>query len=73
MIKESKCCSKVIETECNKPYIMTDKDHEDFKSSIKCWICQKIYEEGEVKVKDHGHVTGIYRGTAHQECNLNLI
>ena len=34
MTKESTCCSKVIETEFNKPLVMTDKDHEDFKSSI---------------------------------------
>ena len=52
---------------------MTEKDHEDFKNSTKCWICKKVYEEREVKVKDHDHVTRKYQGSAHQECNLNLI
>ena len=51
---------------------MTEKNHEDFKNPTKRWICKKIYEEVEVKVKDHNHVTGKYRGSAHQECNLNL-
>ena len=30
MIKESEYCSKIIETEFNKPIVMTRKDHEDF-------------------------------------------
>ena len=30
---------------------MTERDHEDFNNSTKCWICKKAYEEGEVKVK----------------------
>ena len=25
-----------------------------------------------MKVKDHNHSTGTYRGSAHQECYLNL-
>ena len=39
---------------------MTKNDHEDFKDSAKCWICKKAYEESEVKVKDHDHITGEY-------------
>ena len=52
---------------------MNEKDH-DFNNSIKCWIYKKTkaYEKGEVKVKDYDHVTGNYRGSTHQECNLNL-
>ena len=51
---------------------MTKVDHEDFKNSIKCWICKKAYEEGGVKIKDNDHITGKYWESAHQECNLNL-
>ena len=32
----------------------------------------KAYDEGEVKLKDHDHITGKYRGSAYQKCNLNL-
>ena len=39
---------------------MSEKDHEDFNNSNKYWICKTGYEEGEVKVKDHNHITGIY-------------
>ena len=33
MIKGSEYCSKVIETEFNKPLVMTEKDHEGFNNS----------------------------------------
>ena len=40
---------------------MSKKDQEDFNNSTKCWICKKAYEEDEVKVKDHNHITGKFR------------
>lgn len=36
MIKESKSCLKIVGTEFNKPLVITEKDHEDFKNSSKC-------------------------------------
>ena len=50
MIKESEYCSKIIESELNKPIVMATKDHDDFENSTKCWISKKENEEGEVKV-----------------------
>ena len=32
---------KVNETEFNKTFVMTEKDHEDFKNSTKSCICKK--------------------------------
>lgn len=72
MIKEREYCSKVIETEFNKPVAVTKKDDEDFKSFTKCWIYKKTCEEGEVKVKDRDHITEKYRRSTYQEYNLNL-
>ena len=37
---------------------MTKEDHEDFENFIKCWICDKVYADDDVKVKDHCHITG---------------
>ena len=51
---------------------MSEKDHDNFNDYIKCWIFKKIYQEGEVKVKDHDYITGKYGGSAHQKRNLNL-
>ena len=36
---------------------MTKKDNEDFGSSTKCWICDNVYVDGDVKVKDHCIIT----------------
>ena len=60
-----------------KPMIMNEEDKANFETSTDCWICRKDFEEGEVKVRDHCHFTGKYRGTAHQNAmhfleSLNL-
>ena len=33
---------------------------------------KKPYENNDVKVKDHCHITGKYGGPAHEKCNINL-
>ena len=43
-----------------KELVMTKEDHEDFKNSIKCWICDNYYINNDVKVGDHCHITGKY-------------
>ena len=42
MITESEYCSKVIETEFNKPLVFTKNDHEELKNFTKCRICKSI-------------------------------
>ena len=39
----------------------------------KCHICDKEYTDKDVRVRDHCHITGKFRGSAHQECNLKLM
>ena len=43
-MKGSKYCSKVIEAEFIEPLVMTKKDHEDCRNSVKCWICKRVHE-----------------------------
>ena len=38
----------------------------------KCHICGKKYSNKDVRVRDHCHITGKFRGLAHQKCNLKL-
>ena len=48
---------------------MTASDEKDFQNAKKCWICDRKYkpEEGEnIPVRDHCHMTGKYRGSAHK-------
>ena len=56
----------------NKLLKMTDEDKQHFKQSDKCHICNKKYSTKDVRVRDHCHITGKYRGSAHQECNSKL-
>ena len=51
---------------------MTKKDNEDFENSTKCKICDNDYTDADVKVRDHCHITGKYRGSAHRNCNINV-
>ena len=56
----------------NKELGMTKEDNKDFKSSTKRWICENDYINDGVKVKDHCHITGQYKSSAHRGCNINL-
>ena len=48
-----------------KNVIMTEKEEEQFQSSNTCWTCEKLIEDDNEKVRDHCHITGKFRGTAH--------
>ena len=56
----------------DKNLIMSTKDEERFQASNKCWICDKLFDVGDDKVRDHCHVAEKYRGTAHWSCDSNL-
>ena len=30
-----------------------------------CWICEKLINNDDEKVRDHCHITGKFRGAAH--------
>ena len=72
MLEEVKYCKKVMKTEFNKPLRMTKEDEEEFQKAKECHICEQKYTNKDIQVRDHCHITGKYRGSAHQECNLKL-
>ena len=72
MLDEVKYCKKKMKKEFNKPLRMMKEDEEEFQKANKCHICNKKYTNEDIKVRDHCHITGKYRGSAHQECNLKL-
>ena len=51
---------------------MPTEENEEFERSNICWICGRLIEIEDNKVKDHCHITGKYRGPAHWNCNINL-
>ena len=70
IIKESKYCRDVKKKHFNKELVMTNEDNKDFENSTKCRICDNDYVDTDVKVRDHCHITGKYRGSAHRDCNI---
>ena len=48
--------------------IMTMHDKLVYDNSILCHICNE--ELGKDKVRDHFHLSGKFRGAAHDGCNL---
>ena len=72
MIEESKYSSDVLKKHFNKELLMTEEDNEGFENSTKCWNCDNSYVDDDVKVRDHCHITGKYRGSGHRDCNINV-
>ena len=71
MLEEVKYYKNVIKYKLYKPLQMTKEDQEKFIEADECHICNKKYINKDIIVRDHCHITGKYRGSAHQDCNLN--
>ena len=56
----------------NNELVMTKKAMNILITFNKCWICDNDYFDIDVRVKDHCHITGKYRRSAHRDCNINL-
>ena len=44
---------------------MSEKEDEQFQLSNACWICKKLIDNDDEKVRNHCHVTGKLRGVDH--------
>ena len=51
---------------------MSAEQNEEFEKICICWICSKLIENEDNKVRDHCHITGKYRGAARWSFNINL-
>ena len=49
---------------------MREEEEHIFQQSSSCWVCKKLIDNDEEKVRDHCHVTGKFRGAAHWNCNI---
>ena len=47
---------------------LTDAELRSFHTATNCHICNQLL--GEDRVRDHCHIVGNYRGSAHSRCNL---
>jgi hypothetical protein len=49
---------------------MSIEDKKVFQQAQTCHICSFPFSSEDVKVRDHNHLTGAFRGAAHNSCNL---
>jgi len=55
-----------------QPLKMSAENEQSFKDATHCHICEKPFSADTVRVRDHCHLTGAYRGAACQSCNINF-
>ena len=72
ILEEYDYSKKMIKKHFNKNLVMSAEEEEKFQLSNSCWICDKLFEVGDDKVRDHCHITEKYRGAARWSCNVNL-
>ena len=70
--KEYEYFKKVMKKHFHKNLIMNEKEEEQFRLSNICWMCEKLIDDNDEKVRDHCQITKKFRGSAHRSCNINL-
>ncbi|CAB3980253.1 Gastrula zinc finger [Paramuricea clavata] len=68
VLKESFRCREMVNNIFKKKMVITPEQEFEFQAARNCSICGN--DLGEDRVRDHDHVTGLYRGAAHNICNL---
>ena len=56
----------------NIPYNLTAEEKIMHRNADTCYICDEPFTQDNYKVRDHNHLTGAYRGPAHNVCNLKI-
>jgi hypothetical protein len=62
--------------------IISQKQQSEFENAVLCHICHEQFDDENIngdhvrrgmrKVRDHDHLTGLFRGAAHSKCNLQF-
>ena len=52
---------------------MSEEEELKFQLSDTCWICKKLIDNDDEKVRNHCQVTGKFRGAAHWSCSKSSI
>ena len=71
ILKDYKYFKKIMKKHFNKDLIMREEEYL-FQQSNSRWICEKLVDNDDEKVRDHCHVTGKVRDAARWSCNINL-
>ena len=68
VIRESIKCRLMVNQIFKKKMVITPQQEAEFLRARNCHICGN--DLCDDRVRDHDHVTGLYRGAAHNICNL---
>ena len=68
MLTLEKIASNYFKT--NPQLQISPQEEESFQLAEECWFCENPLDD--TKVRDHDHLTGKYRGAAHNICNINV-
>ena len=71
MLDKQKWTKQITKQYFNKRLIIKSEDEKIYHNSHICWKHKQ--ELNTDKVRDHCHVTGKFRGAAHNKCNLKLL
>ena len=69
---QQKICNQITNEHFNKKLKMTLEDENNYQNSKDCLICNQKINKDKDNVRDHCHITGQYRGAAHNKCNSKL-
>nr|XP_024218675.1 uncharacterized protein LOC112211371 [Halyomorpha halys] len=56
-----------------KPMLISSEEEQDWTTSKTCYMCQNVFTENNIKVRDHCHLTGTYLGPSCNNCNLRRV
>ena len=51
---------------------LSKDDWQSFHRAQQCYLCEDSFTPENYKVREHCHITGRYRGAAHNTCNLGF-
>ena len=69
---EYEYCKIVVKDYFNKNLVMSVEEEKAFQRANNCWICGKLFDLVDEKLRDYCHVSGKFRGAVHFGCNANF-
>lgn len=52
---------------------MSEEGEKHFRQAEECHVCNRSYTEKDIGARDHCHITGKYRGSAHIKIVMLII
>ena len=72
ILSEYEYCKGFMRDHFNKNLIKSMEEKEVFQKANKYWICGKLFELTDEKIRYHYHISSKFRGAAHFSCNVNF-